>query len=98
MNLKIRHLEIFKAVMEWGSVSRAAERLSCTQPTVSIALANLESEIGFPLFDRSGGHLAPTAEARLLFEEVEQSLVSFDRVKDRIADLRSGGAGHIRVA
>ncbi|MGB3148089.1 MAG: LysR substrate-binding domain-containing protein [Paracoccaceae bacterium] len=98
MNLKVRQLEIFKTVMEWGSVSRAAERLNCTQPTVSIALANLESEIGLALFDRTGGQLVPTQEARSLFDEVEQSLVSLERVKDRITVLKSGGAGHLRVA
>jgi DNA-binding transcriptional LysR family regulator len=98
LNLKIRQLEIFKAVMEWGSVSRAAERLNCTQPTVSIALANLESAIGLALFDRSGGQLVPTAEARGLFDEVEQSLVSLERVKDRIAVLKSGGTGYLRIA
>lgn len=98
MNLKIRQLEIFKAVMEWSSVSRAAERLHCTQPTVSIALSNLEAEVGFALFDRSGGQLVPTTKARDLFEEVEQSLLSIARVKDRIEEMRSGGGGHLRVA
>lgn len=98
MNLKIRQLEILKAVMQWGSVSRAAERLHCTQPTVSIAIANLESEIGLALFDRSGGQLVPTEEARKLFEEVEQSLLSLERVKDRITALKSGGVERLRVA
>ncbi|MCC5956673.1 MAG: LysR family transcriptional regulator [Natronohydrobacter sp.] len=98
MNLKIRQLEIFRAVIELGSVTRAAERLNCTQPTVSIALSNLEAEIGFALFDRTGGHFLPTAEAHKVFEEVEQSLLSFERVKDRISELRNRSAGCVRVA
>ena len=47
MNLTIRQLETFRAVMRAGSISEAARRLGRTQPAVSAALAGLEDELGF---------------------------------------------------
>ncbi len=98
MNIKIRQLEIFRSLMESGSISQAAQRLNCAQPTVSVALSNLEAEVGFSLFHRSKGFLAPTEEAILLYQEVERSLISIERVKGRILDIREGGVGQIRIA
>jgi DNA-binding transcriptional LysR family regulator len=46
-------LEMFVAVVEEGSVRRAAERVFRTQPAVSIAVRKLEDEFSVPLFDRS---------------------------------------------
>ena len=60
MPLKIRHLEVFDALVEAGSVSRAADRLNLTQPAVSIALSKLEADLGFRLFHRERGYFAPT--------------------------------------
>ncbi|MCE8514278.1 LysR family transcriptional regulator [Ruegeria pomeroyi] len=53
MHLKLRHLEVFHALMEKSSVSKAADRLHLTQPAISIALSRLEDMLGFPLFHRS---------------------------------------------
>ena len=52
MMLKMRHLQVFNALLDAGSVSRAAQRLNLTQPAVSIALSNFEAELGFRLFHR----------------------------------------------
>ena len=49
MHLKLRQLAVFHAVMEEGSVSRAAERMGLTQPAVSLALSTLEETLGFSL-------------------------------------------------
>ena len=43
MPITHRHMKVFSAVIEAGSVSRAATRLNLTQPAVSIALSNLEA-------------------------------------------------------
>ena len=61
-----RQLEAFRAIMEHGTVTAAAERLGVSQPAVSKILAGLEHEIGYPLFTRIKRRLAPTSEARLL--------------------------------
>lgn len=98
MRLKLRALEVFHAVMEEGSISNAAKRLNLSQPAVSVALANLEEDLGFALFHRSKGAFAATTEAQLLHEEAEQSLLAIGRVASRAKQIREGGAGSIRVA
>lgn len=98
MQLKLRHLEVFNALLEAGSVSRAAERLNLTQPAVSIALSNLEADLGFRLFHRERGFFAPTNEAMLLHTEVAQGLRAISRVEQRATDIRSGATGGVSIA
>lgn len=98
MHLKLRQLEVFKAVMETGSVSSAAARLNCTQSAVSIALSKFEAEAGLALFDRSRGRFVPTPEAERLHEEVDRGLLGLDRITSKARELREGGVGHLRIA
>ncbi|WP_254684768.1 LysR family transcriptional regulator [Sulfitobacter sp. JL08] len=98
MQLKLRHLEVFDALLEAGSVSRAAERLNLTQPAVSIALSNLEADLGFRLFHRERGYFAPTGEAMLLHSEVAQGLRAISRVTQRAEEIRSGTTGTVSIA
>ena len=98
MRVKLRHLEVFNALIEAGSVSRAAVRLNLTQPAVSIALSNLEADLGFPLFHRDRGFFAPTSEAMLLHDEVTQGLMALARVEQRAGEIRAGAAGGISLA
>ncbi len=98
MRLKLRQLEVFAALMEAGSVSRAAVRLNLTQPAVSVALSSLEEELGFRLFHRSKGYFEPTGEALLLHAEAEQSLMAMERVETRAQDIRAGVVGGISIA
>ncbi|MEM1053556.1 MAG: LysR substrate-binding domain-containing protein, partial [Pseudomonadota bacterium] len=98
MHIKLRHLEVFNALFEAGSVSRAAERLNLSQPAVSIALSNLEDQTGFRLFHRDRGFFAPTNEALLLRDEVQQGITALARVDKRAEEIRSGASGTISVA
>jgi len=98
MHLKLPQLEVFKTVMETGSISAAAARLNRTQPAVSIALSKFEAEAGIALFDRTRGRFAPTPEAERLYEEVDRGLLAIERIASTARDLREGGVGHLRVA
>lgn len=98
MHIKLRHLEVFNALFEAGSVSRAAKRLNLTQPAVSIALSNLETELGFRLFHRAKGFFEPTGEAMLLQGEFEQGLLAFSRIEQRATAIQSGAAGGVSIA
>lgn len=98
MQLKLRHLEVFNALIEAGSVSRAAERLNLTQPAVSIALGNLEAELGFRLFHRDRGFFTPTGEAMLLHGEAALGLLAISRIEQRAEEIRSGVTGSISIA
>ncbi len=54
MSVTIRQLEIFNAVVESGQVTKAAKSLFLTQSAVSLALSEMENQLGGSLFDRSG--------------------------------------------
>ena len=73
MDLTHRLVEVFRAVMRTGHVTRAAELLHTSQPTVSRELARLEQVLGLVLFERVKGRLRPTAQAQVLLEEVDRS-------------------------
>ena len=92
-----RQLEAFRAVMERGTVTAAAERLGVSQPAVSKILAGLEREIGYPLFIRLKRRLTPTGEARLLAAEVARLYHSLDRVGEAARDIRDGQVGDLHV-
>src|SRR6476660_9236138 len=71
-------LQTFHAVHVTGNVSRAAERLGVSQPTVSHALQRLRRIHGDPLFVRTQGGMAPTAKAQRLAKAVEHALNTLD--------------------
>ena len=98
MMLKMRHLQVFNALLDAGSVSRAAQRLNLTQPAVSIALSNFEAELGFRLFHRERGFFAPTNEAILLHDEVAQGLRAISQIEKRVQDILLGQTGGVSIA
>ena len=61
--MEIRQLEIFLAVMEYSSVTKAAERVFLTPGAVSLQLQNLAAELHVELFVRTGKRLVPTEAA-----------------------------------
>ncbi len=96
--MRLRQLEVFRAVMLSGSVSAAARMLHVSQPVVSRVIRHAEQSLGFPLFERSRGRLAPTPEAETLYRQVRRSWSEIERVGALAASLRRGGAGFLRVA
>ncbi|HBY5151248.1 TPA: LysR family transcriptional regulator, partial [Klebsiella pneumoniae] len=79
--MKLRHLEIFYAVMTCGSLSRAAEALNISQPAASKALKSAEMRLGFTLFQRVRGKLLPTSEAITLFEKAQSIYQDLDNLR-----------------
>jgi DNA-binding transcriptional LysR family regulator len=88
MQLTHRQIEVFRAVMGTGHVTRAAEALNTSQPTVSRELARLEQVLGLQLFDRVRGRLQPTARALALLEEVQRSYIGLERIAATAVTLR----------
>jgi DNA-binding transcriptional LysR family regulator len=96
--LNIRQLEAFRAFMMSGSTTGAAQLLGVSQPAVSRLIDQLERKISFPLFDRKKGRLVPTPEAQLLFEEVERTFASVDKIRELAADIRAANTGRLNIA
>lgn len=73
--MEFQQLEMFAAVVEEGSISRAAQRVFRTAPAVSIALKKLEDEMGTLLFERDDRHSHQlTAPGKLLYEHATRIL------------------------
>lgn len=85
--LSVKHIQAIHAVVLTGSVTGAAERLHVTQPALSNRLRDAEERLSFELFERRAGRLVPTANAMLLFDEIERSFVGLAQINalcDRI--------------
>jgi len=91
--MNLRHIEAFKAVMENGTVSRAAEVMHISQPAVSKLLQSFERATGFKVFDRQQGRLTPTAEGLMLYGDVQRvfsGAAEIRRAAEEIRALRRG--------
>jgi DNA-binding transcriptional LysR family regulator len=74
----IRQLEYVLAVAQHGSVSVAAQAIHISQPALSVAITNLESHLGRPLFiRRKGSPLTPTAYGRTFIQQASQLMANF---------------------
>lgn len=69
--MRLRHIEVFQAVLQAGSVSGAARLLNVSQPNVSRVLNHAEQQLGFALFERSPQGLIVTPEGRRLMPEID---------------------------
>jgi DNA-binding transcriptional LysR family regulator len=82
--LRFRDLEVFFAVVQRGSMAKAAAELGVTQPAVSEVIAELEHTFGVRLFDRNPQGVGPTIYARALHK---RGLAAFDELKQGIRDI-----------
>lgn len=96
--LNIRQIEVFKAVMDTGSVSAAARHLNVSQPSVSKQLALLEARLGLALFQRTGNRLLPRPEALALQARVDRVYSGMDRLNAFLSDLSQNRKGEVQVA
>ncbi|MHB1058146.1 MAG: LysR family transcriptional regulator [Rhodanobacter sp.] len=90
--MRLRHIEVFHAVLTTGSLTGAADLLNISQPAASKALQHAEHQLGFPLFSRVRGRLQPTQEALLLRHRVDkiiQELHDLQRLTANIGDPES---------
>lgn len=88
--MRLRHIEVFNAVMLTGSVSAAARLINVTQPAVSRILAHAELQLGFALFQRTKGRLVPTSEAQTLYPHIERLFQQLDEVQRLANSLKAG--------
>jgi DNA-binding transcriptional LysR family regulator len=95
--LNLRQIEAFKAVIECGTVSRAAEALNVSQPAVSKLLSHLEDDSGLRLFDRRKGRLAATAQGMRLYQEIERIFAGVQQVNSAVDAIRREEQGFLMV-
>jgi len=95
--MNLRQIELLRAVIRCETTVRAAQELGLSQPAVSNAIKHLESQVGFPLFERVNNRLFPTAEARTLYKDSEPIFALHAAFEARVQDIKENRAGHIRI-
>ena len=92
--MELRHLRYFIAVAEEENVSRAALSLRVSQPGISRQIHDLEDEIGFLLFARSGKSVRLTVAGKIFFGEARDIL---QRTTDAVERARAGLASQAEI-
>jgi DNA-binding transcriptional LysR family regulator len=95
--MRLRHIEVFHAVMQAGSISGAAELLNISQPAASKLLSAAERNLGLSLFQRTPGGLKPTQEAQLLFSQTNKVHKSLEDVRRLAQNLQAHPGGLLRI-
>ena len=87
--MKMTQLLYFKTVAEDGRISVAARKLFVTAPAVSIAITNLEKELGVQLFDRVKNRLLLNDYGRAYLQYVNQVFDDLNLAKQVISDMQA---------
>jgi DNA-binding transcriptional LysR family regulator len=96
--MRFTEIETFRALMRAGSTRKAAALLHVTQPAISQSLKRLEAQAGMLLFQRTGGRLVPTPEARALWTEVERVFIGMEAIEHRMRSLRDFGTNQLELS
>lgn len=91
-------LRTYMVIVQEGSITGAANRLSLAQPSVSNALKRLEERLGKKLIYRGPGRFDLTKPGRLLFEECEEIFGSVSRLTVLMRDVQEELTGHVRIS
>lgn len=97
LSITFKQLEAFRAVMLTGTTTEAARMLKVSQPAVSRLISDLESDIGYNLFEREGRRVRPTSEADLLIEEVRKALIGLDQIRQTAIEIGKSRYSRLRL-
>jgi len=97
-NLTLRQLQIFDTVVRVGGITRAAEALHLSQPTVSMQVRKMSETLGLELLEHVGRRVHPTAAGQEVFETAQDILESINSLGDLAAELKSEVKGELRVS
>lgn len=84
--MDLRQFRSFVAVVEEGSINRAADRLNCSQPSVSVQMRQLEQELGLMLLDRRARGVTPTPAGERFFADCLKILGDVEAARQRMGD------------
>ena len=98
MNITLRQIQAFRTVAEFGSFTRAAERLKVAQPALSLSIRELERELNLRLFDRTTRRVELTAAGREFLQSADKLLADLDRAVRDARDLSEKKRGRIVIA
>ena len=90
-------IQSFLAALDQGSLLGAARALNASQPTIGRHIAELESQLGVVLFERTGRGLLPTATALRLAESARAMQAGADQLARSVSGAEAGVSGTVRI-
>ena len=95
--MDIRQMRYFLAIVEAGSISRAAQRLNVAQPSLSLHVRNMEEALATPLLIRGPGGVTPTEAGDLLARRARVLLTDLDRAQEEVRGIGRDPSGAVRL-
>ncbi len=95
--MELRHLEVFLAIVDEGTLTAAGERLRLVQSGVSTTLRTLEAELGAPLFVRTARQAILTDAGQALVPEARTTLAAAAAAREAVRETRAGVARAARL-
>ncbi|MCX7759866.1 MAG: LysR family transcriptional regulator [Hydrogenothermaceae bacterium] len=86
--LDYHRLKIFKTVADVRSISKAAQMLFISQPTVTLQIKKLENYLGVTLFKRSKNSIELTEEGKLLYKHAQNILNEYSYIEEDLKELK----------
>jgi DNA-binding transcriptional LysR family regulator len=95
--MELRHFRCFVAVAEELHFGRAAERLHLSQPPVSLAIKELETELGLRLFERNSRRIALTPQGEEVLRDARAILARTESLKQHASMAAAGLGGSLSI-
>jgi len=95
--MELRELRYFLAVVDAGSIGKAARRLGLTQPALTRSIRALESDLGVAIFERSSNGATLNKYGRALEQRARSMIVQSERARDELRELAGASRGRIVV-
>lgn len=96
--MELQQLKYFQVVARLEHMTKAAEELHITQPSLSITIARLEEALGAPLFDRFGRNIKLNEFGQLFLKRVERIFRELEEGKREVRDLAGLELGTVNLA
>ncbi len=95
--MSLSKYEMLMAVVETGSLTKAAKQMGCTQSAISHSLDNVENELGFAILKRSHSGIKLTAEGERILPSVRSLLNSAEQLHQMASAIRGLDSGRVRI-
>jgi DNA-binding transcriptional LysR family regulator len=95
--MRLRHIEVFQAVLQAGTLTGAATLLNISQPAATKILQQAERQLGFPLFTRVRGRLQLTSEAMILRDKIESISDGVRELQRLASNIKASDGATLRV-
>ncbi len=96
--MQMRQLEAFHAIVVTGTVTKAAQKLRISQPSVSRLITDLEADLGFSLFQRKKGRIQPNQDGYDFFKQLNSVYSGIEKLHSFAHAIRTERSGHIRIS